>query len=137
MTKQPSTITIDGEVYDIIPSEFNAASKALTDMYLKLGSPDDPLSTQGEKIMKIIIAVWEDLQPEQAKQWYAERMEYKNNEMTIREQVHKKTGRSLASYPSLVYKLMKAIFPKYSLSNRENNIKLVQKYPIFQMANKI
>lgn len=136
MNQEPNVIKIDGEEYEVIPRETAAASKILTDLYIKLGRPTTPLSESGEKLMKVMIAVWEDLYPQDARDWYEDRKEYKNAEMSISEQVSKGTGRSLASFPKPIFKMIRALFPEFK-HTRENFIKLVQKYPMFQMANKI
>lgn len=128
---------MDGEEYEVIPAHVNAASKALQLMYDKLGRPQDPLSASGEKLMKVIIAVWMDLYPEESTRWLAQRTEYKQAELSISEQSRKHTGRSLASYPFHIYKMMKLLFPDFKMNERSNVIKLVEKYPIFQFANKV
>jgi hypothetical protein len=108
------------------------------DMRERLGSPATPFTQAGEKLMKIIIAVWEDGYPSQARQWYKDRREYKNAEMGITEQVHQRTGRSLASYPEVIYNLTRRLFPGFDPAwPRNNAIKMVKKFPMFQMANKI
>lgn len=130
-------ITIDNQEYEVIHQDAVAASRFIADFYEVLGRPQTPFSESGEKMMEIIIAVWEDLQPGEAKRYKRNREDYQNNELSTREQVHKRTGRSLASIPSLVYELMKKVFPEVSKYQRDDYIKLVQKYPIFRMANKV
>lgn len=132
-----STIVLDGEVYDVIPAEVNAATTVLINLYKHLGRPTSPLTVSGEKMMNTIIAVWQDLYPREAAEWIRERTEYKRNEKSIREQVHTKTGRSLASMPAPIYNMYKKFFTDLPLNKRDNWIKLIQKYPIFQFVNKI
>lgn len=128
---------MDDEEYEVVPAPAVAASKVLVDMKTRLGNPDDPYSKQGKKLMDIMIAVWEDLWPSEAKKWHEDRREYQVAEMTIKEQVHKRTGRSLASIPYPIYELMRKLFPTYKLSHRDDYIKLVKHYPIFRFANKV
>lgn len=123
--------------YDIVPPESVAASKIIVDFWDRLGKPQDPLSKTGEKLMKIMIAVWEDLYPLEAYRWLKQRKEYKSSELTIGEQVKQHTGRSLASYPYPIYQMMKVVFPEFDPVKRENCIKMVKKFPIFQFANKV
>lgn len=132
-----SVIKINGEEFEEVPRVSLAASKILADVWQGLGKPTSPLTDSGQKLMKIIISVWEDLYPKDSKEWYEMRTEYKNSELTIREQVHKHTGRSLASYPVPIYLLMKKLFPTFKLSERKNNIKLVSVFPMFQMCQKV
>lgn len=125
------------EEYEIIPPDAVAASRIIVDIWKQLGKPDSPLTPTGEKLMKIIISVWEDLYPEQRILWYAERTEYQKGEKSIKEQVRGQTGRSLASYPLPIYSMMKKVFPNFDAGERKNCIKMVKKYPMFRYANKI
>lgn len=127
-----------GDVEYDIPSETSVVtSRWLVDAWEHLGRPDTPLSDAGEKMLAIIIAAWEELCPEEAKQWHEARKEYRVNELSTREQVHKHTGRNLASYPYLVYQVMRRIFPDFKPGERQNCIKLVARFPMFRFANKV
>lgn len=137
MALMPRVFKIGDEEFEEIPREASAGARIVSDMWKLLGRPKDPLSASGEKLMKIIIAVWEDLWPLQAAQWHEERKEYQNAELSISEQVHRQTGRSLASYPLPVYQIMKKVFPGFDASERKNCMKMVKRYPIFRMANKV
>lgn len=130
------TIAIKGEEYEEIPGESFAASKAVVDMWIKLGRPQTPFTEAGTKIMNLIIAVWEDLYPRDRIQWLAERTEYKLNEKSIGEQVRTHTGRSLASYPYPIFAMMQAVFKGFDPAKRENCMKMVQIWPMFMFANK-
>lgn len=130
-------IKLGEEEFEEIPSEAVAASHIISDMYIKLGQPKDPFTPSGEKMMNIILAVWEDLYPLEARSWYADRKEYQNNEMTISEQVSKGTGRSLASYPYPVYMMMKKVFKGFNATERNNCIKMVKKWPQLRLANRV
>lgn len=131
-----SAIKIGNEEYDEIPPSAVAASKMLVDVCVRLGYPETPLTPSGEKLMNVIIAIWEDLYPLEAKIWYDDRKEYQDNEMSITEQVRKGTGRSLASFPYPVYQMMTKVFPNYKLEAREDYLTFVKKFPMFRMANK-
>ena len=87
--------------------------------------------------MAVVLATWEELYPQEAKEWYEGRKEYQNAEMSLTEQVHRRTGRSLATYPFQVYQMLKRIFPDFKFSERNNCIKLVKKFPVFRMARHI
>lgn len=122
--------------YYVVPKEIVAVSKILSDMWDKLGRPNTPLSPQGEKLMNILIASWEDLLPEEAVDWKEKRTQYQVFEKTIHQQVKGRTGRSLASYPMYIYKIMKHLFPEFDATKRQNCFKMIKKWPIFRMANK-
>jgi len=128
---------LDLNNFEIVPPKAVAASKILSDAHLKMGSPADPFSKQGEQMMRFIIAAWEDLYPKQVVSWTETRKEYKDAEMSTSEQVHKQTGRSLASIPTPIYRMMRKVFPNYRMDSREDFLKLVKKYEMFQMANKV
>ena len=135
--KNVKQIKIDGDEYDVIRSEIVTATKMVQDMYIRLGRPQTPFSSSGAKMVSIVISVWEDLYPLQAKMWFEDRREYQKNELTTREQVYKHTGRSLASFPLPIYNMMKKIFPKVNLGDRDTCIKMVKKWPMFRMANRV
>lgn len=122
--------------FDEIPPTAVAASKWLVEIWERLGRPEDPFSTSGTQVMNVIIAVWEELYPKESKDWHQSRKDYKKAELSIREQLAGHTGRSLASYPYPIFGMMKTIFPNFKPANRENCMKIVSKWPMFQMANK-
>ena len=119
-----------------VPRESVVASKWLVDVWQQLGKPQDPLTPSGEKLMNVIIAVWQDLYPLEAKLWFAERLNYQKAELSITQQVHGHTGRSLASYPYPIYQMMKKLFPDFNRGERKNVLRLVRKFPMFRWANK-
>jgi len=124
--------------YEEIPPQAVASAQILMKMRDTLGRPESPFIPSGEKLMSIIIAVWEDGYPLQAREWYESRKEYQNNEMSITSQVHKHTGRSLASYPEPIYNMVRKLFPGFDPATpRDNAIKMVRKWPMFRMANKV
>jgi len=137
VSRGTKVVKMDGEDYEVIPGVAVSSTKMLMDAYERLGSPKDPFSQSGEKVMNIIISLWQDLYPKESKEWFAMRAEYKKEEMSAREQVHKQTGRSLASVPPFIYDLMKKLLPEFKGSNREEWMKLVKRYPIFRMANQL
>jgi len=122
--------------YEVIPPQAVASVQILMDMWQRLGRPKTPFTRSGEKLMNIIISIWEDGYSLQARQWYEERKEYKKNELSISTQVQKRTGRSLASYPLPIYNLMKKLFQGFDPAERKNCMKMIRKWPIFQMANR-
>ena len=130
-------VKLGSEVYDEIPKEALSASKAVVFAWEATGKPTTPLSTSGKKVMDVIIAVWEDLYPIERKLWLEERETYKKAELSIKEQIRKRTGRSLGSYPYPIYQMMKKVFPKFNSTERKNMIKMVGKWKMFQFTNKV
>lgn len=114
-----------------------AVSHVIATVWDELGRPETPLSSQGEKLMEVILSTWQDTHPDQYKEWAKIREEHLSAEMSIQEQVKKKTGRTLASYPEFVFHIMRRVFPQFSFSDRENVLKLVKKYPIFRFVEKV
>lgn len=125
------------EEYEVIPETALAASRWLVDIWEQLGKPDTPLSESGEKMMRVIIVAWEELYPEEARVWRSERKDYKASELAISEQIRKHTGRSLASYPYPIFQMMRTIFPHFKPGDRKSCMKLVAKFPMFRLANRI
>ena len=130
-------IKIGDEIYSEVAREAVIASKGITDAHKALGKPTTPFTDSGQKLMNMIIAVWEDLYPIERKVWFQERGDHLSSEKSITQQVSQKTGRSLASYPYPIYKMMKVVFPEFKAGERKNCIKLVKKWPMFRMVNKI
>jgi hypothetical protein len=129
--------SIDWSQYEEVPKLSLAASQILVDMHLHLGQPQSPLTPSGQKLMNVIISVWEDLYPKEAKEWTEERSMYKKEELPANVQVRKHTGRSLASFPAPIYHMMKKLFPTFNFTERKNCMKLVKLFPMFQMTNKV
>ncbi len=123
--------------YDVIPPQAVISTKILMDMWERLGKPKTPFVPSGEKLMNIIIAIWEDGYPRQAREWYKERENYQKSELSISTQVSQHTGRSLASYPLPIYNVMKRLFKGFEPAERKNCIRMVRKWPMFRMANRI
>lgn len=123
--------------YQEVPPKALLASKYLVESWEKLGKPQTPLTESGKKMMAVIVAAWEELYPIDAKTWTNEMISYKSTELSIKDQVHKHTGRSLASIPLPVYLMMEKIFPTYKLEKREEWLKFLKKYPEFRAANKL
>lgn len=122
--------------YEEVSPTVVASSKWLVDIWEKLGRPNTPLSESGAKMVNVILAVWKELSPQEAKEWHESRKTYKLNELDAKEQIRKHTGRSLASYPFLVFHLLRRIFPDFKFGDRDNCLKLVRKFPVFMMTNK-
>lgn len=135
--KAPKSIKVGEEVYDTVPTEAVMASRMLIDTWERLGKPKTPFTQSGQKMMDVIIAVWEDLYPLERKVWLDERREYQNTELSITSQVQGHTGRSLASYPYPIYKMMKVVFRDFQPAERKNCLGMVKRWPMFRMANKV
>lgn len=123
--------------YQEVPLVANVASKLLAEFYEKQGRPKSPFSKGGEKVVNMIIKIWTDLYPKEVEAWTKDRKDYKESEMDIKQQVKKRTGRSLASYPYPIYRMLKVTFPEVSVVERKNCMKMVKKWPMFRLANKV
>lgn len=131
------TREINWQEYEEVSRNALGASAFLTSAWDKLGRPKDPISSEaGRKLMEIIIHVWAKELTQEYVEWKAMRDDYQEAEMDIKQQVKQGTGRSLASYPMFVFKIMKKLFPDFDPSNRKNVLKLVKYFPIFRFANR-
>jgi hypothetical protein len=130
-------IKIGNETYDIPTNQAIGVTNAIVLTWEKLGRPKTPFSETGKKLMEVIIATWRDTFPKESKDWLDMRKEYQKEELTTKEQVHRKTGRSLASYPYYIFQVMKKVFPKIKLADRKTAIKMVKHYPMFRMCNRV
>lgn len=135
-TTPPETINVDGTEYKI-PEKFKYQLIAyLMQAWSQLGKPKTVFSDSGDKMMQVLIASYEDLFPEDARERKKEISEHKQVEMSISDQVKKHTGRSLASVPLYFDKMMKVFF-KEDKKDRAYYLKLVRKYPMFKMVNRV
>lgn len=120
-----------------VPQILVGASQWAIDAWERLGKPNSPFTDSGERLMKVLIAMWEELYPIDAKEWYESRVEYQNAELSSSEQVRKHTGGSLASIPLPIYRMMMKFFPTTKLNGihgREVCKKLCRRYPMFKMS---
>jgi len=132
----PKTIKLDKQEYEIPNETAHQLSVYLTGAWWQLGQPKSFFSESGKKLMKVIIASWQDVFEEDSRKWLKEREDYKKSELSITDQVKLHTGRSLASIPEYIFVLMKKFFTADKF-NREFFKKLVKEFPIFQMCNKV
>jgi hypothetical protein len=128
---------IDGEVNVVLPEEVNEVMASLMVKWEITGRPSSVFSKAGEELMRTIVATWQDLYPTDSQEWLEMRNEYKKNEMSLRDQVKSHSGRSLASIPLYIHKLMDLFFKDDKPKDRKYYQKLVKKFPMFQMANKV
>ena len=129
------SIKIDDEGYDVPTETAIYLSAYLAKAWEKLGKPDDIFSESGKKLLRVIISSYEDLFPEEYKLWRNEIDDYRKREMSIKEQVRKHTGRSLASIPLYINEMIKIFY-----SNKQDRkfwIKLMKIFPELQVTNKV
>lgn len=130
------TPSVDNELMEV-PKSALLASKYLSDFYFQIGKPDSPLTPTGQKVMAVIEAIWTELYPLDAKTWSNDMTEYKNAELSTRQQVAQNTGRSLASVPLPIYQMMTKVFKDYKLDSREDWMKFLKTFPQYRAANKL
>lgn len=123
--------------YQEIPKEALVAADAIVDRWEKLGKPSTPFTKSGKEMVNFLIKVWEITHPIDYQTFLAERNDYQKSEKTLSEQVSQRTGRSLASYPMPIYRMMKKVFKGFDPAERKNCIKMVKIWPMFRMANRV
>lgn len=131
------TLTIGDEQHVVLPDEVNEVFASLMYKWEITGQPKSVFSRGGEELMRTIISSWQDLYPKESEDWLQMRNDYKLDEMSMRDQIKGHTGRSLASIPLYIHKLMQTFFTEDGSTDRKYYMKLVKKFPIFQMANKV
>lgn len=134
---QNKTIKLNGEEYYTPTKQGYIVSNLLVDLWQNLGKPSDPFSNTGSQLVDVIIATWQDTFPQQYREWIKERKLMHDSELSNSEKIRKHTGRNLAAYPFYIYKLIKTIFPEFKFSDRDNQLKLVKKWPIFKMVGNV
>ena len=123
--------------YVEVPKLLVGASKWAVDAWERLGRPQSPFTENGVKLMEVIIAMWEELDPQEAKRWYADRAEYQKEELDVSTQVQKHTGGSLASFPYMIFGMMKKFWPDVKVTGpngRATCKKLCRRFPMFRMS---
>lgn len=124
------------EDYEMVSQEDWLASDALSRIYISLGRPESPFTVSGKKMVDSIIKAWEFKFPEEVNLWKATRDEYQEEEMSIRTQVRKGTGRTIVSYPKMIHALLSFFFPDEKM-NRTFHMKMGKNFDIFRFANKL
>jgi len=130
-------LQVDGQDVEVLPKVVNEAAASILLTWERLGKPRSVFSTNGSKLLQVMIATWRDLYPVESSQWLQERAEHLLSEMSIKDQIKGHTGRSLASIPLYLHKLMKLFFKDDILLDRAYYMKLVKLFPMFRMANKV
>jgi len=103
----------------------------------KLGNPTDIDSESGLKLMDAIIGAWYKHFPQEAADWAHDRQIDLDYEKSLRELASDKgIGYNPASYPPVLFKLIKVMFPDLKLQNKKVFQKLIKIYPgIFKTSN--
>ena len=135
--QQNQVFEIDGETVEILPEVLNEGLAYLMLSWERAGRPKSVFSDGGQKLMDTIISSWKDIYPKESRDWLRAREEYQSTELSIKDQIKTHSGRSLASIPLYIHKMMKAFFKDDTNLDRDYYIRLVKLYPIFRMANKI
>jgi hypothetical protein len=120
-----------------IPEVVTAGSKWAVDAWVRLGSPTSPFTESGEKLVNVLIAMWEEMYPQDSHDWYEQRREYQKEELDVTTQVQKKTGGSLASFPYPLFQMFKRFFPdtKFTgITGRDTCKKMVRRWPMFKLS---
>lgn len=125
---------INWNEYEEIPADSYHAVDAIVKVWDRLGQPHTPFDETGAKVMDTIIAAWQFKFPKEYMDWIKDRSDYQKAELSIKEQVHHHTGRTLAAYPFFVFQTMKRVFPDFKPAERNNCMKMVRKWPIFRYA---
>lgn len=103
----------------------------------KLGNPTDIETQSGLALMDAIIGVWQKHFPGEARDWAHDRALDMANEKSLRHMASDKgIGYNPASYPPILFKLIKVMFPNLKLQNKKVFMKLIQIYPeLFKTSN--
>lgn len=129
-------IEVDGREY-VLPTQMVLdAANLMTKAWVDLGKPDSIFTQTGRKLMVILIGLWQDMMPEEAREWMIQRKKYQDNELSASEQIRKQTGRSLVSLPRFIYSMMRALF-KDEKQDTPYWKKLAKEYPMFRFTNKV
>lgn len=130
-------VQVGEDTYDVPTAARLLYAEYITRVWEKLGCPRTIYSDAGKKLVEALIYGWEKTYVQDAVARRIERAEYQANEMEIKDQVRKETGRSLASIPTMILFLMRRLFSEDMPFKREWHIYLVQHFDFFRYANKI
>jgi len=105
----------------------------------RLGNPPDLTSQAGLKLMDGVIGVWMKHFPQEAKDWAHDVKIDLENEKSLRDLNKDSLGLfNPASYPPMLFKLIKAMFPGMKVQQKQVYTKLIQLYPdLFKTSNYI
>lgn len=125
-----STLQHDDVEY-VSPTDEELISITFLDqLATKLGNPPDVSSESGLKLMDAVIGVWQKHCPQEVADWMHDQTLMKETEKSLQELNAENTGLyNPASYPPILFALIRAIFPGIKLQAKEVWSILIKTYP--------
>lgn len=116
-------------------SRLNAAvTKGLLDVHDKLGNPTDCSTNTGWVMLDQIMQVWMKFYPQEVRDWKKEVLEQLDVERSIAESV-REGGYFPMSYPTRLWKMIKALLPDQKLNDDKFISQMVSRYPMLKTTN--
>ncbi len=121
--------------YEAVSKEAAAYTKGLLTVWEKLGQPTDCSNNTGWAMLDNIMQIWMKCWPWEVKDWIKQLKEELSVERTVT-QAHKANGGYFPiSYPTRLYKMIKAMLPHQDLRDKEFIYKMTQRYPFLKSTN--
>ena len=130
----PFTMDIDGVQYEAASKTSAALVKGLIDIREKLGNPEDCSVNTGWVMLDNIMQVWFKYYPTEVKEWKKEILDSLDTERSIAASVSA-GGYFPMSWPTRLYRMVKALLPKQKLNDDDFIHQLVGRYPILKTTN--
>lgn len=113
-------------------SKFNAAvTKGLLDLHDRLGNPTDCSTNAGWVILDQIMQIWYKFYPQEVEEWKTDILDTLDLERTIAQST-KAGGYFPMSWPTRLYKLVKALLPDQKLNDDKFVHQVVGRYPMLK-----
>jgi hypothetical protein len=121
--------------FESVTREGAAYTRGLIKVWEKLGKPEDCSNNTGWVMLDNIIQVWIKAWPQEARDW-VEQLKYDLGvERTVREAMKANGGYFPVSYPTRLYKMIKALLPAQKLNDKKFMRQLISRYPFLKSTN--
>ena len=124
----------DSVTYEMPTTYAAAITKALMDIWVKLGRPEEVDSASGWVMFDEIMKVWYSIFPQEVSDWAHDLAMDLELERSIHASV-KAGGYMPIGVPPRLHGLIRGVFPNFKFQDRDIWHKLVARYPLFKTTN--
>ena len=119
----------------VVSKEAAALAKGLENVSKKLGDPKDCSTNTGWVMMDNIVQIWMKAWPWEVNDWIKQLADDLGAERTVHQAVKANGGYFPISYPTRLYKLIKAMLPDQKLNDYDFIKGMTSRYPFLKTTN--
>lgn len=121
--------------YEAVSKNGTAISKALMDIWDRIGQPEDFKNEAGKKLLEEIGKIFIYFYRKEYIDFLHDRNMDLQNEKPLHQLVKENHGITTISYPPTLFALIKAMFPDCNLGSRETQRVMVEVLPWLKITN--